>query len=481
MRLVLAAAALLAACRLEPEPVPTPTPPLDAPPDAPPPAPPAPVSPAAPRPFTTPEIRAARELAQRRVLGETAELLPDLPPAGAPAFGRFSPLVVPPDADPLAGFHAALTRLRAGDPAQPRLRVLVYGASGTAAEFWTAYLRAYLQARFGDGGPGFVSPVRHRKWSRHAEYVIDSSAHWQRRQPGPRTAAADGRYGLAGVAMVTDRAGETGALAPSPRAASSLGVAALELLYLAQPGGGRVSLQIDDAPAETLATAAAVAGPGARRFELEPGPHRLRLRTLDRRREVRVFGVVAERRDRGVVVDTLGIDGAGVGVHLGNDEALWAEHVRRRDPALVLLAYGTNEAFDADFAPARFAADYRAVLARLRRAAPAASCVLLAPGDHGRRDPEADPAPERHLAEVRRLERELAAEAGCALWDALDVMGGPGAMAAWVAADPPLARPDHVHTTARGAVLTAMALADALLLHHDLATATVDPAPRVEF
>ena len=80
---------------------------------------------------------------------------------------------------------------------------------------------------------------------------------------------------------------------------------------------------------------------------------------------------------------------------------------------------------------------------------------------------------------VRAIERTLAAEAGCALWDALDFMGGPGAMAEWVTADPPLARADHVHATARGAVLTAMALADALLLRHDLAGAAAPADTRV--
>ena len=178
MRLCLAAALALAACRLEPEPAPAPstaaapTPTPSTPPTS---SPGSPLPPAAPRPFTTPEIRAARELAQRRVLGADAELLPDLEPAGAAVRGRFSPLVVPPGVDPLAHFSAALTRLRAGATDQPRVRVLVYGASGTAADLWTAYLRTYLQARFGDGGPGFVSPVRHRPWSRHSEYTITSS------------------------------------------------------------------------------------------------------------------------------------------------------------------------------------------------------------------------------------------------------------------------------------------------------------------
>lgn len=409
------------------------------------------------------------------MLGEQAVLLADLEPAGSPVRGRFSPLIEPQGVDPLAHFHAALTRLRSGAPEQPKLRVVVYGASGTAADLWTAYLRTYLQTRFGDGGPGFVSPVRHRSWSRHAEYKIDSSKRWSRYQSGSKTASPGGHYGLAGVAMATDRAGATGSLTPATRATSSRGVDSFELFYLVQPNGGRLSLQIDDLRPEIVDTRGPLA-PGYRRFEVPPGPHGLTLKTLDHR-EVRVFGVVAERPDRGVVLDTLGIDGAGAAIHLGADEALWADNLRRRAPDLYILAYGTNEAFDSDFDAGRFTGQLRELTARLRRAAPEASCVLMSPGDHGR--PDGDPGPDLRLAAAREVELAVAAEAGCALWDALDFMGGPGAMAQWVNADPPLARPDHVHTTARGAVLSAMALADALLLRHDQVGVAAPPDPVV--
>jgi lysophospholipase L1-like esterase len=472
--LVLALA--LAGCRPEPAPAPSlATDPGAASLVAPPATPALEPPPPPPRPFTTPEIRAARELAQRRVLGDGAELLADLDPAGSPVRGRFSPLIVPPGVDPLAHFHAALARLQSGAPEQPKLRVVVYGASGTAADLWTAYLRTYLQTRFGDGGPGFVPPVRHRAWSRHSEYRIDSSKRWSRHQSGSKTASPGGHYGLAGIAMAAEHAGATGSLTPAPRATSSRGVDTFELFYLVQPEGGRISVQIDDLPAEIVDTRGPL-GPGYRRFTLPPGPHGLALRTLDRR-EVRVFGVVAERPDRGVVLDTLGIDGAGAAVHLGADEALWTDNLRRRAPDLYILAYGTNEAFDSDFDADRFGGQLRELTARLRRAAPGASCVLMSPGDHGR--PGSDPGPAERLGRVREIELAVAAEAGCALWDALDFMGGPGAMADWVNADPPLARPDHVHATARGAVLTAMALADALLLQHDRTQVDTTPDERV--
>ena len=46
---------------------------------------------------------------------------------------------------------------------------------------------------------------------------------------------------------------------------------------------------------------------------------------------------------------------------------------------------------------------------------------------------------------------EASLDAGAAYWDLLEVMGGLGSMPAWVQASPPLAGPDHVHFTPRGA------------------------------
>ena len=47
---------------------------------------------------------------------------------------------------------------------------------------------------------------------------------------------------------------------------------------------------------------------------------------------------------RGLTFETLGINGAQANVISGWNEAVWAAEVAARNPALVILAYGTNEA-----------------------------------------------------------------------------------------------------------------------------------------
>jgi hypothetical protein len=116
-----------------------------------------------PRPISTPEISEARVHAQRRILGRQGSepAAPrEPPPPGQPppvpadSLGKFLLIEDPaPDRPALARFHAALRDLAAGRDADGKVRVAMYGASGTAADIFTGYVRAYLQRRFGAGGP----------------------------------------------------------------------------------------------------------------------------------------------------------------------------------------------------------------------------------------------------------------------------------------------------------------------------------------
>ncbi|HWB76687.1 MAG TPA: GDSL-type esterase/lipase family protein [Nannocystaceae bacterium] len=414
------------------------------------------------RSVSTPAIRDAHAHAQEVVLGSAALPL-ELPPAGADVHGRYTPLFEPEGSDPLASFYAALDGLKAGKT--DKVRVMVYGASGTAADRWTAYLRAYLQARFGDGGPGFVPLGKATKWSRHNEYTLASSKQWIKHSRG-KSASEGAHYGLLGAALAAKKKGASCSIAPAKSSASSRAVASFELWYLQQPGGGKAEVTLDGKVAATIDTRADKAGAGYLKVPCDAGGRTLGLRTLDDA-EVRTFGVVAETATPGVVVDTLGIVGQHASWMLDWDPALWAEHMVRRDPALVVFAFGTNEAYDKRFDESRFVTQYGEALARIRSTLPKASCVLMAPGDQGKPGDELSPVHDANLAIVRRIERELASKHGCALWDAQAFMNNPGGMDAWVKADPPLAKDDYVHTTSRGASMIAMAVADAIMWSYD--------------
>ena len=72
-------------------------------------------------------------------------------------------------------------------------------------------------------------------------------------------------------------------------------------------------------------------------------------------------------------------------------------------------------------------------------------------------------------------QREVAAEHGCGFWDTRALMGGKGKMIDWVAADPPLAKGDHLHLTPLGYLYLGRTLTDALMADYD-ATARLGDA-----
>lgn len=379
--------------------------------------------------------------------------------------GFFVPIADPPDGPALASFHAALQALAEGHDPDGKVRVAMYGASGTAADVSVGYLRTYLQARFGDGGPGFIPLAPLSKWYRHSEVVVQASKGWQKETAS--RGRQDGFYGLLGASFTATAGKRKAQVRPKDGSTSCQGIAHAEVFFLRQPAGGSFSLVIDDGPPQVVSTAGDVVEPGYHAVELEPGTHTLRVETLDRA-EVRVFGIVLERRDPGVVVDVLGVDGARGASHLEWNEALWVDNLRRRAPDLYTLSYGTNESVDASLSLPLYAEDVREQLRRFRRALPAASCVLLGPVDFP--IVEADRIRQRPvLREIVEAQRQVAAEEGCGFWDGMAFMGGELSMPAWVNSDPPLARKDHLHYTRRGGARKGMALADALMLGLDAA------------
>ncbi len=381
--------------------------------------------------------------------------------AGLP--GYFVPVTEPTAGPALAHFHRALQALAAGNDPDGKVRVAMYGASGTAADLSVGYVRTYLQSRFGDGGPGFVPLVPLGRWYRHSELSVDASKGWTKEHAQIYSGRQDGHYGLLGASFTATRAKRWATVGPKKGSTSSDSIAHVELMFLRQPGGGAFSVRVDGGPPVVVETAADDFAPGYHGIEVEPGPHTVRVETASAT-EVRVFGVVLERAEPGVVVDVLGINGTRGRNHLTWNETLWADNIRRRAPDLYTLSYGTNESVDDDLSVLLYAEDLRAQLRRFRAVLPEASCLVIGPCDFPIRDKKTNALSSRPLLNsIIEVQREVAAQEGCGFWDGVAFMGGELAMATWVEHDPPLARDDYLHFNLRGASRKGMALADALM------------------
>jgi lysophospholipase L1-like esterase len=178
-----------------------------------------------------------------------------------------------------------------------------------------------------------------------------------------------------------------------------------------------------------------------------------------------VFGASLERARPGVVFDALGINGARVTTCLQWNEQHWAEQLRHRSPALVILAYGTNESTDETGLSQTYEQRLVDLLGRIARAIPSASCLLLGPPDRATRADTLSSAwvTSSKLKEIVASQASVAEAAGCAFYNQLEAMGGEGTIANWALLEPARAQKDRVHLTREGYTLLGSTFASDLM------------------
>ncbi|HLJ48579.1 MAG TPA: SGNH/GDSL hydrolase family protein [Bryobacteraceae bacterium] len=347
----------------------------------------------------------------------------------------------------LVPFFERLYRLEHGGDS---VHVLHFGDSHTASDDLPAALRAEFQSRFGNGGPGFAFAGHPFKGYRRFDVSGSNSNDWY--TEGIVTRPDDGKEGLGGISLQTTAPGQTISFTAEADQ--------LELYCLRQPDGGGMQFYVDGSPVETIDTSGQF---GSDFFSYVPaaGVHQYELVTATSA-PVRVFGWVAQNH-QGITWETLGINGASADILLNWDENLFDSQIARRDPALVVLAYGTNEAVRPRFDAMAYRESFRQVLQRIRHASPATSILVVGPPDC-MRNARGQLATFGHLDEIIDIQRAVAREEGCAFWDWRRRMGGPGSKRTWVQAG--FAQSDYVHFTSSGYQLIGKGLSSDLLLQY---------------
>ncbi|MFF7106291.1 SGNH/GDSL hydrolase family protein [Pseudomonas sichuanensis] len=155
------------------------------------------------------------------------------------------------------------------------------------------------------------------------------------------------------------------------------------------------------------------------------------------------------QRNAGVIYSALGINGARQEV-VDKWQPGWLDSLKAVRPDLVILAYGTNEAFDDTLDLGLYQSQLEATLRSLRKDLPQAAILLVGPPDSIKRRKAGSCAARQPqpLASVIRIQKQLAQRHKALFWDWQAFMGGPCSIAGWQANG--LARPDLVHLTADG-------------------------------
>jgi lysophospholipase L1-like esterase len=335
------------------------------------------------------------------------------------------------------------------DPKAQLVRVIQFGDSHTAGDTFTGALRTLFQQKFGDGGAGFT----------FAGYPFAGyHIHGTKRAQSTGWLAlgthlndiGDGMVGMGGVSLRTEAAGNWVSL--------DADATSLQVQYLIQPNGGSIEIRDNDTLVATVSTASSdsLAPDTAGHFDtpVEPGPHHFEVLTVDQA-PVRLLGLSTENA-AGVTYEAAGINGAEASLFLRWNEALQQTLVAEVNPALIVLAYGTNEAGDRNWTEEGYAAMFQRIIERCRRLAPNASILVVGPPDRALRAGRRAWKPFAGVDRIVAAQRTVCRKLNCAYWDQRSRMGGLGSMRDWVSIS--WAQPDHTHFTGEGYTELASAL-----------------------
>jgi lysophospholipase L1-like esterase len=357
---------------------------------------------------------------------------------------------------PLAPLRRQLQELSSGRRRQP-VHIVQFGDSHTASPFLVPRLRELFQARYGAVGPGLLPPGTGPRYTRLSLAQAEQLGQWD----GSTALRTPGPFSLPGYRLRGQGAGSRLVL----RSTEPEGFDRFRLEVLIQPGGGSFRLLAEGQQSGALPTNAT----HSRRVALpyEPGRRQQEIALeLLGDGPVELLGWALERRGPGVLVEGFGINGATLDLLSNMDQGMLEAGLRERQPALVILAFGTNEAVSPSLTAGQYAAQLTERVRAIKSFAPGAGIMLMGAPDAARRRGRGNGCdawmPFPGLPAVREAQRSVAAAQNLAFWDWSRLTGGTCGLHAGTLRNPRLVQDDHVHFTADGYRATAERMFDFL-------------------
>ena len=290
----------------------------------------------------------------------------------------------------LTGLHRQLNELQSGR--RSRVNIVQIGDSHTATDHLSGRLRELFQRQFGDAGRGLMPPGYPFPYWRPYQVRVQQSGSWQ--VVSSNHNGAEGTFGLSGfVTRGSKHTDSMSLVAEDANARDGGSFDMAEIHYFKRPGGGAIQVYIDGRFHSEINTSAGaylldratINAPHARSLELRPRGNG----------RVDIADWAVYRRQRGVTLASLGFSGAQIGILGRWDWKITAYELKHLDPALVILAFGTNEGFAARESLGDYGQEFGSYVDRIRNAVPRASIVIVGPPDADRFRPIAGGAVAR--------------------------------------------------------------------------------------
>lgn len=363
-------------------------------------------------------------------------------------------------------FDSLFIAMDGADTAGRIVRIMHYGDSQLEMDRISSVLRQELQERFGGSGPGMVPMIQRipsvsvrqsasGALTRFAR-VADSLSHWtSTHRYGPMTQSvavygngtfnfrsSDSRYAKERVRTIS-------------KVAVLLGHNSKDL---------RLTLRCDTLKPMTAVLDSAREEVSLVKWDL---PVAVAKGSVTISGNAEVYGVLLDG-DPGVTVDNVAMRGCSGTVFTDIDPGIMRESFDLLDTRLVILQFGGNAmpGIGSRKAISSYVRHIEDQFGYFREVAPKAKLLFVGPADMCK-SAEGYFGTWPLLEDLNDSLRVHCLEAGVAYWDTFSVMGGAGSMRKWVSHNPPLAGPDYIHFTTRGADEIGGALAKSLLLYDD--------------
>lgn len=328
------------------------------------------------------------------------------------------------------------------------VHIVQFGDSHTAADLMTGTLRTKLQDQLGNGGMGWGMPM-YFSGQRLDRYGYDNNG-WQ---PISSRQQRDQNYTLGGLIAVPKFNG----------ASLTIKAKRSEL-----PQKITVNLRQPKTDGWFL-----VKDAQGRQFQLEAPIKNNTWQTVEFVADL-PFTITAVNVERsaiggwwaknenglGAIISALGINGAELSFWNRWNEG-WQNNLKELSPELVILAYGTNEAFDDNIDIEKYRNLLISKIEQIRTASPhTAIMIISAPESLKNTVGQCGTRPVK-LTAVQNVQQQVAQQKQTLYWDWQKAMGGSCSMKTWI--NRGLSRKDGVHFSEEGYQKLGQVLANDLL------------------
>lgn len=343
-----------------------------------------------------------------------------------------------------AVWRQKITALKQGKPA--KLRIIQIGDSHTAGDFFTGTLRNVLQQKLGNGGLGWVYPdnVKGQRMSHVTYHSTGWKSYSSRRDKnvefpfGGVTILSDG---IASVTLSTRQPTDT----------------AYQISVLVKPLLANAPLSFIGKGGEKYQINAETAG----NWRYHHFTAQLPLIYMTEENSLWQIGLFnIENKQSGVTVSALGINGAQL-TEWKKWRTGWAQDLAQTKADLVILAYGTNEAFNDRLNRREIEAYWTNTIRRVKSALPKASILIIGAPEALQNQYGICGERAVSLTAMQEIQRNIAKKEKLLYWSWQGAMGGECSMKKWQSRG--LANKDGVHFSAQGYRQSAQILAEKLL------------------